>query len=229
MTILTSLTLSRSKPNYQLDFLNSPLTQQDFPQQALTLLQHHDPSPSIYLHASVQSATKRRRQNKFSPRSSPHRSSTAPPQLQTADLPPPGPQRRISSPAISPKTVPISLLMLKACHICHRKPFTRTHLDGYTNCDLCVERTCYICVRECGSSKCSGRVNEQLGDGTQGSGGRKVCSRCAIESGVDGEIVRCKECWENENQLQMEEHERNKWLQELTSAHMDGILRRQHS
>src|SRR6266536_1142762 len=155
MKASSNLPRFRSKPDYQLDFLKSSFTHHDHHQQSVTLLQSQATTPPIYLHAPVHAAPKRRRQtHKTSPRSSPHRSITAPPQLQTADLPPPPLSRRISSPAISPKTVPISMLMLKACHICHRRPHARVHLDGYINCDLCVERTCFICVRECKSSKC---------------------------------------------------------------------------
>jgi hypothetical protein len=97
------------------------------------------------------------------------------------------------------------------------------HLDSYINCELCVERTCYICVRECGSPKCSGRVHELDGEAVEGSGARKVCSRCAVESGVDGEVVRCRECWELENDPQVEDCEGVKWIQGPNLAHMDGM------
>ncbi|KAI9740824.1 MAG: hypothetical protein M1818_004429 [Claussenomyces sp. TS43310] len=39
--------------------------------------------------------------------------------------------------------------LLRACHICHRKPTVRRDLDSYADCEGCGERTCYICVREC--------------------------------------------------------------------------------
>ncbi|PGH08040.1 hypothetical protein GX51_01481 [Blastomyces parvus] len=45
---------------------------------------------------------------------------------------------------------------LSPCHICHRRPTTRSTLDAYADCDLCAERTCYICLRECMAVDCNG-------------------------------------------------------------------------
>ncbi|EGE78364.1 hypothetical protein BDDG_01301 [Blastomyces dermatitidis ATCC 18188] len=45
---------------------------------------------------------------------------------------------------------------LSPCHICHRRPTTRSTLDAYADCDLCAERTCYICLRECMVVDCNG-------------------------------------------------------------------------
>ncbi|PGH28976.1 hypothetical protein GX50_08278 [[Emmonsia] crescens] len=47
------------------------------------------------------------------------------------------------------------LVTLSPCHICHRRPTTRSTLDAYADCDLCAERTCYICLRECMAVDCN--------------------------------------------------------------------------
>ncbi|KLJ12072.1 hypothetical protein EMPG_12798 [Blastomyces silverae] len=52
------------------------------------------------------------------------------------------------------KTTPHASLF--PCHICHRRPTTRSTLDAYADCDLCAERTCYICLRECMAVDCNG-------------------------------------------------------------------------
>ncbi|PGG97047.1 hypothetical protein AJ79_09361 [Helicocarpus griseus UAMH5409] len=105
---------------------------------------------------------------------------------------------------------------LSPCHICHRRPTTRSILDAYADCDLCAERTCYICLRECMSADCestrshatsetgcgrddgSGGKSSGPGDGEEDSErtGRKVCSWCAVEGVVEGggEVVRCLAC-----------------------------------
>ncbi|EEH43747.2 uncharacterized protein PADG_00036 [Paracoccidioides brasiliensis Pb18] len=105
---------------------------------------------------------------------------------------------------------------LSPCHICHRCPTTRTILDAYADCDLCAERTCYICLRKCMSMDCNvshspsnpssgGRKddNEVKGPGwrentspfnslprhegqTSERIGRKVCSWCAVEGVTEG-------------------------------------------
>ena len=68
------------------------------------------------------------------------------------------------SPQISPKTIPVNSNnvalpppLLRPCHICHRRPTTRVMLDAYADCDLCGERACYICLRECDAVDCRGR------------------------------------------------------------------------
>jgi hypothetical protein len=38
---------------------------------------------------------------------------------------------------------------LSACHICHRKPKVISDLDSYADCELCGQRTCFICMRQC--------------------------------------------------------------------------------
>jgi hypothetical protein len=61
-----------------------------------------------------------------------------------------------TSPDISPKTVaPLPPPLLRPCHICHRRPTTRVMLDAYADCELCGERACYICLRECNAVGCN--------------------------------------------------------------------------
>ena len=120
------------------------------------------------------------------------------------------------SPPVSPKTlVPIqcpstSQLALRPCHICHRRPTTRHVLDAYADCNLCGERACYICLRQCDSLTCPGSVHVDLGtpgetdlyspnedfDPEHPRIRRKICSRCAVEGISDSgvEIVRCMDC-----------------------------------
>lgn len=38
---------------------------------------------------------------------------------------------------------------LSPCHICRRKPTVKSELDAFAGCEECMERTCYICIREC--------------------------------------------------------------------------------
>lgn len=39
--------------------------------------------------------------------------------------------------------------LLTPCHICHRKPTRKSHLDAFAACQGCGERTCFVCIREC--------------------------------------------------------------------------------
>lgn len=117
------------------------------------------------------------------------------------------------SPPVSPRTiVPISYpsmspSALRPCHICHRRPTTRQVLDAYADCDLCGERACFICLRQCDALACRG-TNKYPGisgesdvytpggtlDGTDSR--RKICSSCAVEgiSDIGTEIVQCLDC-----------------------------------
>lgn len=98
--------------------------------------------------------------------------------------------RDLYSPPVSPKTlIPIaypqpqqqpqqqstSPTALRPCHICHRRPTTREVLDAYAGCDLCGERTCYICLRQCDSANCCGSVNLNFDSG--GNGNRNLLAR----------------------------------------------------
>ncbi|KAJ5587969.1 uncharacterized protein N7459_003734 [Penicillium hispanicum] len=120
------------------------------------------------------------------------------------------------SPPVSPKTlVPLSYpstspSALRPCHICHRRPTTRQVLDAYADCDLCSERACFICLRQCDSHLCPGIVSMSLGGHTKSDISsptedfdskdnelrRKICSSCAVEGITETgiEIVRCLDC-----------------------------------
>ena len=129
----------------------------------------------------------------------------------------------ISSPPVSPRTlVPsphsqhntcASASCLRPCHICHRRPTTKEVLDAYADCDLCGERSCYICLRQCDAVYCSGSTYflgesqlfkngpNQLPDGTHKnkshiSQPRKICSCCAVEGVTETgiEVIRCLDC-----------------------------------
>ncbi|KAL4730519.1 hypothetical protein ACLX1H_002555 [Fusarium chlamydosporum] len=39
--------------------------------------------------------------------------------------------------------------LVAPCHICHRRPTKKTHLDSFADCQGCGERTCFVCIREC--------------------------------------------------------------------------------
>lgn len=117
--------------------------------------------------------------------------------------------------AISPRTMPPTTtntitnakLVLRPCHVCHRKPSTKVMLDAYADCELCGQRACYICLRECNALNCAQRQPTTLDecfdtemrsfDGHEVEGRpRKVCSLCAIEGLTDTgqEIVWCVDC-----------------------------------
>lgn len=132
------------------------------------------------------------------------------------------------SPPVSPKTIPeydqhhfpttpssLPPPILRPCHICHRRPTTREVLDAYADCDLCGQRACYICLRECTAADCCGATrvtpdantmnddhlyDEQMTDQPYMYGDgivrRKVCAWCAVEGMTDSgmEIVRCMDC-----------------------------------
>lgn len=94
---------------------------------------------------------------------------------------------------------------LSPCHICWRKPTEKAQLDCYAYCEGCGERACYVCLRECHGLNFG--TARELGDGMlrlelQGGGdeGRRpwvraqieghrgrICSRCCVERGADGE------------------------------------------
>ncbi|CAG7932040.1 unnamed protein product [Penicillium olsonii] len=110
------------------------------------------------------------------------------------------------SPPISPKTlVPLhypqsaSPSALRPCHICHRRPTTRQVLDAYADCDLCHERACFICLRQCDSPSCQNLAgsnhNHADVDAAENSK-RKICSSCAVEdiTQTGADIVRCLDC-----------------------------------
>ncbi|KAB5563477.1 hypothetical protein GE09DRAFT_785257 [Coniochaeta sp. 2T2.1] len=40
--------------------------------------------------------------------------------------------------------------LLARCHICGRKPTRKSDLDSFASCEGCGQRTCFVCLRECG-------------------------------------------------------------------------------
>jgi hypothetical protein len=123
--------------------------------------------------------------------------------------------------AISPRTMSTptttttntnSKLVLRPCHVCHRKPSTKVMLDAYADCELCGQRACYICLRECNALNCAQRQSQPVVTpdecfdtemrfhedpaNERRRRQRKVCSLCAIEGLTDTgqEIVWCVDC-----------------------------------
>lgn len=103
---------------------------------------------------------------------------------------------------------PRTKIDLSPCHICHRRPGSKTELAWYMDCEGCERRVCGVCRREC-----PGRVEDvendeersheeppigfrQLHERDDGLGLRHrslVCSRCCVEQGVEGTIC-CLGC-----------------------------------
>ncbi|KAJ5691656.1 hypothetical protein N7488_012391 [Penicillium malachiteum] len=121
------------------------------------------------------------------------------------------------SPPVSPTTlVPLpypptstSPSALRPCHICHRRPTTRQVLDAYADCDLCNQRACFICLRQCDALTCPGAKLSRIpgqsesdiyssgtSDDEDTSSRRKICSSCAVEGITETglETVRCLDC-----------------------------------
>ncbi|KKA25707.1 hypothetical protein T310_0263 [Rasamsonia emersonii CBS 393.64] len=101
-----------------------------------------------------------------------------------------------ASPEVSPRTVsPLPPPLLRPCHICHRRPTTRVMLDAYADCELCGERACYICLRECNAVGCgstsssataatwSGPTTPEGGGGGGGGGGGSSGGEITIKNG----------------------------------------------
>lgn len=59
----------------------------------------------------------------------------------------------ISNQALDTSNTPVMMrrpkVDLSPCHICRRKPTVKSELDAFADCEECMERTCYICIREC--------------------------------------------------------------------------------
>ena len=83
-------------------------------------------------------------------------------------------------------TYPASVLA--NCHVCCRRPRTKTHVPLYNDCEACHKRVCYICARVC-------MVPTQ-----QGQCGMKICSKCCIEQGVEGTVI-CFDCLDQSGQM----------------------------
>ena len=105
----------------------------------------------------------------------------------------------------SPK--PIADLLLRPCHICWRRPTTRAVVDGYTDCDECGLRTCYICLRVCEDVDCKSPTVDVQIDSVSGTPERKIeiytkkrrkrlCSWCIVEHiDADGDdMTLCLDC-----------------------------------
>ena len=104
----------------------------------------------------------------------------------------------------------LSSLLLRPCHICHRRPTSRAMLDAYADCDRCHERACYICLRECEGSRCTlssedlrelavleDACGEKL-DILDRRKKRQICGWCVVE-GLDGngnDVIRCLDCFD---------------------------------
>lgn len=108
----------------------------------------------------------------------------------------------LSYPSTSPSA-------LRPCHICHRRPTTRQVLDAYADCDLCSQRACFICLRQCEALDCAGSVTPYLAGhdkpdlynlgetlDEESIPRRKICSSCAVEGMTETgtETVRCLDC-----------------------------------
>ncbi|KAL2124665.1 hypothetical protein VTJ04DRAFT_1030 [Mycothermus thermophilus] len=52
------------------------------------------------------------------------------------------------APSASAPSSSSSSLMAR-CHVCSRKPRTKSDLDSFADCQGCGQRTCYVCIREC--------------------------------------------------------------------------------
>ncbi|RAL01482.1 uncharacterized protein BO80DRAFT_405910 [Aspergillus ibericus CBS 121593] len=118
--------------------------------------------------------------------------------------PPVSPRTISPNPYQQPQTLCASAFCLRPCHICHRRPTTLEFVDAYADCELCGQRSCYICLRHCDAINCNGLAKipkrnfqeSANGDGVQAGQARKVCSTCAVEGVTEGgmEVVRCLEC-----------------------------------
>lgn len=127
------------------------------------------------------------------------------------------PVNHTNKPATEPSNSKSSLL--NPCHICHRRPTTRSVLDAYGDCNLCSKRACYICLRECLGPHCRGlppisprsthrstttnsndTTKREHTDGDTELEGKKICSSCAVEGVTEyGEdIVWCLDCVERD-------------------------------
>lgn len=80
---------------------------------------------------------------------------------------------------ITPATPPpIAAADLRACHICHSAPKRKSDLENYLECQVCAERACYICAREC-----------------YGGCKKQVCSKCCVQVGEDWDTY-CLSCYQ---------------------------------
>lgn len=72
---------------------------------------------------------------------------------------------------------------LRACHACKTAPKRKSDLENYMDCKRCMERTCYICARQC-----------------LGGCGRKICRECTAEVGQERDSW-CLDCLQREQYM----------------------------
>jgi hypothetical protein len=122
---------------------------------------------------------------------------------------------------------PVSSLLLRPCHICHRRPTTRALLGGWIDCEDCEKRTCFICMRECENEQCSFaareenyfRVEDQEYHQRPQSRRRRICSSCAVENIFDGyDTVTCQDCRIHNSKFEL-----------MMSQQAETVDRRSHS
>ncbi|KAL4923766.1 uncharacterized protein BDV17DRAFT_276167 [Aspergillus undulatus] len=126
-----------------------------------------------------------------------------------------------SSTAVCPRTLSprssqqnsASPSFLRPCHICHRRPTTKELLEAYADCDLCGQRACFVCLRQCDAANCCSQGTHadegrwktpldsfQSGDtdlrALQAIRSRWICSCCAVEGITEAgvEVVQCLAC-----------------------------------
>lgn len=132
-------------------------------------------SANHYLHNPTAGAPRpAKRSKRLSPQKLPGSQSHPPP------LPPSSPSK--PSAAHQHQHLQSSSPRLSECHICYRRPLTRTQLSSFGDCDACARRACYICLRVCETGICGG-----------GGKGRTICSACCVERGVNGTVC-CLDC-----------------------------------
>ncbi|PYH84719.1 hypothetical protein BO82DRAFT_10037 [Aspergillus uvarum CBS 121591] len=113
---------------------------------------------------------------------------------------------QLSHRILSPKSHQPSTFCLLPCHVCHRRPTTKDTLGAYSNCEICAQRSCYICLRSCDAVDCSGSINTLLepsgfiNEDARGMGrqirSRRICSSCAVEglNETGAVVTRCLDC-----------------------------------
>ncbi|RAK74926.1 uncharacterized protein BO72DRAFT_187646 [Aspergillus fijiensis CBS 313.89] len=113
---------------------------------------------------------------------------------------------QVSYQSLSPKSHQPSTFCLLPCHVCHRRPTTKETLGAYSNCEICAQRSCYICLRSCDAVDCSGSINtpvkpsgfiDEDGRGMKRqTRSRRICSSCAVEglNETGAVAARCLDC-----------------------------------
>ncbi len=72
------------------------------------------------------------------------------------------PKRQLSTPTLSSTNSTSQNFNLAPCHICHRRPTALTDLPGYSSCESCERRTCYICMRVCEGEGCRSSTSTDI-------------------------------------------------------------------